>query len=124
MVRSVSRSLVAVGFTCLLALVGACGGTKQEAKAPSTDAADTLRDGSSAPDPQASLTGADMPTPSKADPPKSEPIKTTAVSNTADGSDIVPPFTASASPEPEKKPAKTSKKKGQAKNKKKKSPAS
>jgi len=71
--------------TLLVLSLAACGGSKQEAKAPTTDSADVPRDGSPTP-------GADV----SVDPPvsKAEPVKTTAVSNTADGSDIIPPFTA------------------------------
>ena len=95
-------------FSLFLVLIAACGGAQQEAKAPTTESADVVRDGSSAPDPAASLPPSETP--------KAEPIKTTAVSNTADGSDIVPPFT--ATPDQEKKAApKSTKKKGKPKKK-------
>ncbi len=115
MPQSVSRPLVALAFPFVLALIGACGGTKEEAKAPTTEAAETPRDGSSAPD---QATAAALPAPAEGT--KSEPVKTSAVSNTADGSDIVPPFTASKEPDKKAAPtktAKTAKKKGQGKPK-------
>ena len=100
------------GFLFLLA-IAACGGAQQEAKAPAPETAEPARDGSPAPDltPAASLPGGDAP--------KTEPVKTSAVSKTADGSDIIPPFTAgSAAAEPEKKAGgKPAKKKAKPKKK-------
>jgi len=77
------RSTLTCSF--LVLLLAACGGANQEAKAPTTDSAEVPRDGSPTP-------GADViPDPPKT---KTEPVKTSAVSNTSDGSDIIPPFTA------------------------------
>jgi hypothetical protein len=93
-----------------LVLIAACGGSQPEPKTPTTDSADLVRDGSSAPDPTAA---ASLPA---TDTPKSEPVKTSAVSNTADGSDIVPPFTSSTPDQDKKaapKPTKKKKKKKQ-----------
>jgi hypothetical protein len=104
------RSSLALSF--LLLMIAACGGSQQEAKAPTTSSADVPRDGSPAP-------AADLPPdPPKAE--KNEPVKTSAVSHTDDGSDIIPPFTAGK--DDGKKPAPTKaapKKKGAAKPKKK-----
>lgn len=88
-----SRALSAAGFSVLFALTAACGGSKPEAKVPTTDSADAPRVGSGAPDPSPEST--------------SEPPKTTAVSSTNDGSDIIPPFTASKDPPGAKKAAAT-----------------
>ncbi len=87
-----------------LVLIAACGGAQPEPKAPTTDSADLVRDGSSAPDPAPAALPA-------TDTPKAEPVKTTAVSNTADGSDIIPPFTASPDNDKKAAPAKPAKKK-------------
>ncbi|HEY8074024.1 MAG TPA: hypothetical protein VIF62_07945 [Labilithrix sp.] len=89
-----------------LVLIAACGGSQPEAKTPTTDSADVVRDGSSAPDP--SVAAASLP---PTETPKAEPVKTSAVSNTADGSDIVPPFTASSPDQDKKATPKASKKK-------------
>lgn len=103
------RSALPSSFLFLLLV--ACGGSNQEAKAPTpptTDSADVPRDGSPTP-------GADV----IPDPPKktTEPIKTSAVSNTADGSDIVPPFTAGKDDKKADAPAKPKKKGGKPKKK-------
>lgn len=80
---SVSRALVGVGFSALFALTAACGGSKPEAKAPETEAANSASVGS--PDP---VPVADGPTP---DLPKS----IAADNSTANGSEIIPPFSGS-----------------------------
>ena len=95
---SVTRAVIALGFSSLFALTAACGGSAPEAKAPTADPADGLRGGSSAPD---------LPTDTAASNP--EPPKTTAVSSTDNGSDIIPPFTSGKEPAnaaPSKKGAK------------------
>jgi hypothetical protein len=96
-------------LSLVFAMTVACGGASPEPKAPATEPADPA---AAAPDP----TPASIP-----DPPKTEPVKTSAVSNTADGSDIVPPFTASSSddtkPAAPAPPAKTKKAKSKAKKK-------
>jgi hypothetical protein len=84
----------AIGFSFLIALTTACGGSKPEAKAPSTSAAEVERVGSPSPDPSPESTT----TPTE--PPKA------AVVSAENGSDIIPPFTAT------KEPATTPKKAG------------
>jgi hypothetical protein len=80
--------LGAIGFSFLIALTAACGGTKSEAKAPTTASADAPRVGSGSPDlsPESTTT-------TSADPPKSP-----AVASADNGSDIIPPFTAGKEP--------------------------
>jgi hypothetical protein len=91
------RALGLLGFSFVISLTAACGGAAQEAKAPTTDAAAVLADGSGAQDKSTLIT----PTASDVPPPK-----TSAVSSKDDGSDIVPPFTAGATKEAAKEPAK------------------
>ncbi len=109
-------------LSLLFAFTVACGGSNPEPKAPTTDSADPAPAAADpAPAPAADKTP---------DPPKSEPVKTSAVSNTKDGSDIVPPFTANKDDPPsttttstaskdDAKPAAPAKKKGKSKAKKK-----
>ena len=85
------RALVVVGFSCLFGLTAACGGGTPEAKAPGVDMADALRGGSAAPDPTSDTANAGTtPTP--------DPPKTSAVSSSDNGSDIIPPFSAGKEP--------------------------
>ena len=79
-----SRALSAAGFSLLFALTAACGGSKQEAKAPGADAAEAARVGSSAPDLSPEST--------------SEAPKNSTVASSDNGSDIIPPFTSSKEP--------------------------
>lgn len=102
MQHRVTRSLVAAGFSILFALTAACGGSTPEAKAPGADATDAPRVGSSAPDP-----ASDSSSPASADAPK----PTVAVASAENGSDIIPPFSASKEPAT-KKSGKSSKKSG------------
>lgn len=98
-----TRALVALGFSCLFALTAACGGSKPAAVAPTSDATATPRVGSDSPDLS----------PSSSTTPATEPVKTSAVSSTENGSDIIPPFTSGGSKETSKKssgPAKGQKK--------------
>ena len=97
MQSSGSRALAALGFSVLFALTAACGGSKQEAKAPGGDPTDAPRVGSSAPDPAPEST-----TP--------EPAKPAAVASADNGSDIIPPFTSSKEPAKKSAPGKSSKK--------------
>ncbi len=83
------RALVGVGFSFLFALTAACGGSTPEAKAPGADPTDAPGVGSSAPDLTSDTANAG-PTP--------EPPKTTAVSSTENGSDIIPPFSSGKEP--------------------------
>lgn len=104
MQHRVTRSLAAAGFSLLFALTAACGGSTPEAKAPGADATDAPRVGSSAPDPvsdgSGSAASADAPKPTLA-----------AVVSAENGSDIIPPFSASKEPAT-KKSGKSSKKSG------------
>lgn len=94
-----ARALSAVGFFFLIALTAACGGSKQEAKAPAgepaADAVEVLRVGSSTPDPSSQ-------SPTEAPKP--------AIVSAENGSDIVPPFTASKEPAKKASPTKGAKK--------------
>ena len=102
MQHRVTRSLVAAGFSLLFALTAACGGSTPEAKAPGADATDAPRVGSSAPDPVSdgsAVASADAPKP------------TVAVASADNGSDIIPPFSATKEPAT-KKSGKSSKKSG------------
>ena len=113
-----TRALVALGFSFLLALTAACGGSAPEAKAPGVDATDTPRVGSNPLDlPSDAASGA---TTTAATP---EPPKTSAVSSTDNGSDIIPPFTSGKDPATKKgapaSPSKGSKKTAGKKPKKK-----
>lgn len=107
---SVTRALVALGFSVLFGLTAACGGSAPEAKAPAVDTTDSARVGSTAPDLTSDTASADT-TP--------EAPKTTAVSSTDNGSDIIPPFTSGKEPatkkagaaSPGKAPKKTAAKK-------------
>jgi hypothetical protein len=99
-----AQALSAVGFSFLIALTAACGGSKPEAKAPAPDAAEAPRVGSDTPDPSSAST--------------SEPPKNTAVASSDNGSDIIPPFTAGKEPATKKAaPAKGQKKAGKPKKK-------
>ena len=93
----------------LFAACVACGGSTPEPKAPVTEAADSTPPApeSAAEKSLTSTTSADL---------KSAPVKTSAVSNTSDGSDIIPPFTAGSTSKPD---ATTTKKKPKGKSKKK-----
>ena len=119
-------------LSLLFAFTVACGGGNPEPKTPATDNADTTAASTDTPAANDSApSAAQDKTP---DPPKSAPVKTSAVSNTADGSDIVPPFTASkdspdtastssgASKDDTSQTPAPAKKKGKAKKKKKKDP--
>ena len=75
-----ARAVATVGFSVLCALTAACGGSKPEAKAPTTEVAESTPVGSPAPALSPEST--------------SEPPKDTTPSSTKDGSDIIPPFTA------------------------------
>ncbi len=101
MQHRVTRALAAAGFSVLFALSAACGGSAPEAKAPGADATGAPRVGSSAPD-TASDVGA---APASTEAPK----PTVAVVSAENGSDIIPPFSASKEPAT-KKSAKSSKK--------------
>ncbi|HEY8078197.1 MAG TPA: hypothetical protein VIF62_28915, partial [Labilithrix sp.] len=79
-------------LSLLFAFTVACGGGTPEPKTPATDNADTTAASTDTPSTTDPAPAAADKSP---DPPKSAPVKTSAVSNTADGSDIVPPFTAS-----------------------------
>jgi hypothetical protein len=79
----------AIGFSFLIALTAACGGSKPEPKAPTTESAEVPRGGSSAPDPSPEST---------TEPPKSPPV-----ASGDNGSDIIPPFTAGKEPATGKK---------------------
>ena len=81
---SSSRAFAVVGSSVLFALTAACGGSKPEAKAPTTEVAESTPVGSPAPAVSAEST--------------SEPPKDTTPSSTKDGSDIIPPFTAGKDP--------------------------
>lgn len=85
MFSSSLRALATLGFSGLLALTTACGGANQEAKAPTTEAAESQPVGSITPDlsPPGGNTKETLP----------EPPKSVAVSSSEDGSDIIPPFT-------------------------------
>jgi len=101
---SVTRAVIALGFSSLFALTAACGGSAPEAKAPTADPADGLRGGSPAPDLAADSASTSTTSATNPDPPK-----TTAVSSTDNGSDIIPPFTSGKEPAnaaPSKKGAK------------------
>ena len=106
MFSSSIRALAALGFSGLIALTTACGGSKPEAKAPTTEAAESQPVGSITPDlsPQGGTSKETLP----------EPPKSVAVSSVANGSDIIPPFTAGKDPTSSgsKKPAKVQKKAG------------
>ncbi len=106
---SSSRAFAAVGFSVLFALTAACGGSKPEAKAPTTKVAESTPVGSPAPAVSPEST--------------SEPPKDTTPSSTKDGSDIIPPFTAgkdpAAAPAGKKSTATKGAKKGGGKPKKK-----
>jgi hypothetical protein len=88
-----TRALVALGFSFLFGLTAACGGSAPEAKAPSIDATDAPRFGSSAPDLTSDTANAGT-TPGT----PSEAPKTSAVSSTDNGSDIIPPFSTGKDP--------------------------
>ena len=98
---SCTRALAAVGFSFLFALTAACGGSKQEANAPSADAAAAPRVGSGAPDLTSPETTSATP----------EAPKNTAVASADNGSDIIPPFSP-AKDTPSKKANPTKKKAG------------
>lgn len=112
MFSSSLRALAALGFSGLLALTAACGGAKQEAKAPATEAAESQPVGSITPDlsPQGGNTKETLP----------EPPKSVAVSSSENGSDIIPPFTGGKDPAaaPAKKSGKGGAKKAGGKKKK------
>ncbi len=103
-----ARALATVGFSVLCALTAACGGSKSEAKAPTTEVAESTPVGSPAPALSPEST--------------SEPPKDTTPSSTADGSDIIPPFTAgkgaTAGPASKKSTTKGAKKSGKPRKKK------
>lgn len=99
-----SRALSAAGFSFLLALTAACGGSKPEAKAPGADSGEAARVGSSAPDLSPEST--------------SEAPRSAAVASADNGSDIIPPFTSSKDP-PKKATATKAPKKAPARPKKK-----
>jgi hypothetical protein len=84
-----TRALVALGFSLLFGLTAACGGSAPEAKAPTADATDASRVGSSVPDLTSDTVNAGT-TP--------EAPKTSAVSSADNGSDIIPPFTSGKDP--------------------------
>jgi hypothetical protein len=106
-----THALATLGFSFLVALTAACGGNKPAANAPTVASADSSRVGSDSPDLTPASTK-DTPTPS-------EPVKTSAVSSTENGSDIIPPFTSSASgPKESAKKSGAAKKKGGGKKKK------
>ena len=90
-----TRALATLGFSFLVALTAACGGSHSDAKAPTVASAETPRVGSDSPDLSPASTNS---TPA-------EPIKTSAVSSTDNGSDIIPPFTSSAAGPKESKKA-------------------
>jgi hypothetical protein len=93
-----------LGFTCIVASMAACGGTKHEAKAPALTAATMPRGGSDGADPSA-MTGKS--------PVKAPPANATASASTKDdGSDIIPPFPSA------KGPSKAEKSRGKALKKK------
>jgi len=102
-----ARALATVGFSVLCALTAACGGSKPEAKAPTTEVAESTPVGSPAPALSPEST--------------SEPPKDTTPSSTKDGSDIIPPFgagkDATAAPTGKKSTAKGAKKSGKPKKK-------
>lgn len=91
-----SKILTGVGFSVLFSLAAACGGTKQEAKAPEADTTDSAKTGSSGSDPAEAALLKDAPAPTSqkdtTPQPTNDPPKGTTKSSTADGSDIVPPF--------------------------------
>ena len=89
------RLLTTLGFSGLIALTAACGGSKQEAKAPTTEAAESQPVGSITPDlsPQGGTAKESLP----------EPPKSVAVSSTENGSDIIPPFSGGKDPASPKK---------------------
>ncbi|MBX3219087.1 MAG: hypothetical protein KF795_01130 [Labilithrix sp.] len=102
-----ARALATLGFSFLIALMAACGGTHQEARAPGDDAADAPRVGSASPDPSIAGDTSDEPAPSAP----------SASSGADDGSDIIPPFPSSKGGAKKATPAKKkaggkSKKKG------------
>jgi hypothetical protein len=109
-----TRALVALGLSVLFGLTAACGGSAPEAKAPSADATDAPRVGSSDPD-LTSGTTSPSPTP--------EAPKPSAVASADNGSDIIPPFTSGKDPATKKassaSPGKGSKKTAGKKPKKK-----
>jgi hypothetical protein len=112
-----TRILTTLGFSFCFAAMTACGGTKHDAKAPTTTSAEAPRGGSSAtPDP--STTNANA----KPEAPAAPVGSAAAASTKEDGSDIIPPFP-SAGKEPakeakeSKKAAKASTKKGKPKKK-------
>ena len=86
-----TRALVAVGFSFLVGLTAACGGSAPEAKTPGGDPGDMLRAGSGAPDPTSDTANAGT-TPA-ADAPKPAPV-----ASSDNGSDIIPPFSARKEP--------------------------
>lgn len=90
----------------------ACGGAAPEPKAPATDsttdAMPTSTESAAEKSVLTSTTAAEM---------KSAPVKTTAVSNTSDGSDIIPPFTGSSDTSAKPTSAKKPKPKGKSKKK-------
>jgi hypothetical protein len=100
MQHRVTRSVAAAGFSLLFALTAACGGSAPEAKAPGADAP---RIGSSAPDAVSDTSGSAAST--------DAPKPTVAVASADNGSDIIPPFSASKEPAT-KKSGKSSKKSG------------
>lgn len=99
-----ARALVTLGFSFLLALTAACGGSHSEAKSPSVEVAETTGVGSI------------TPVPSPDGSPTSEPPKAAVVSSD-NGSDIIPPFSSSKEPAVKKSPAKSPKKAGGKKKK-------
>jgi hypothetical protein len=106
------RSVAAVGFSFLLALTTACGGSKHEAKAPLVEVA--AGEGSGSPNPDPSPDSAT--TASKASTPTDPPPKPAVVS-AENGSDIIPPFSSKKEPAKKSSPAKGQKKAGKPKKK-------
>jgi hypothetical protein len=111
------RALAAAGFSVLLALTTACGGSHPEAKAPETEAAAGTPVGSVAPDPAPPAPDAPLP-----DPPKSVTADTAGASTDKNGSDIIPPFSTNkdGTPNAASSTGNTPKKSGPAKGQKKK----
>jgi hypothetical protein len=91
---SPTRALVSAGFAVLVAMTAACGGSQTEAKAPATDVAESTGVGSPVPDLAPDGTSAGSSDSAK----NPAPVKTSAVSSTDNGSDIIPPFSSSKSP--------------------------
>ncbi|MBX3198332.1 MAG: hypothetical protein KF894_09400 [Labilithrix sp.] len=101
-----ARALATLGFSFLIAIMAACGGAQQEARAPGDEAADAPRVGSAFPDPSIEGDPSDDPAPGAP----------AASSGADDGSDIIPPFPSSKGGAKKATPAK--KKAGKSKKKK------